>query len=62
MKNSDSLIIVQNIVTHTQGSKANTKIHIFPKLLEHLISHPLHSKELAKSYTMKLITIFINKF
>ena len=48
--------------THTQSGKANTKIHILPKLLEHLISPPLHSKELAKSYPMKSITIFIDKF
>ena len=44
----------------TQGSKANTKIHISRKLLEHLIRPPLQSNELAKSYTMTPISIFID--
>ena len=47
--------------THTQGNKEKTKIHIFPKLLEHSISPPLHSKELAKSYTLIPMSIIIGK-
>ena len=49
-------------IRHTQGSKANTNIHISRKLLEHLIRPPLQSNELAKSYTMKPITIYIDKY
>ena len=49
-------------IRHTQGSKANTNIHISRKLLEHLIRPLLQSNELAKSYTMKPITIYIDKY
>ena len=39
-----------------------TKIHLFPKQLEHLINHVVHSKELVESYTMDWITIFKEKY
>ena len=39
-----------------------TKIHFYPKLLEYLNFHAVHSKELAKVYTVILISIFIDTY